>query len=173
MNYEEAYDRLYRPIVRFCHVIFNDDSYYADEAASKAFKALKRRWDELRSTDEITIRCWLANAVRYTAQEVRREMAAETIPLDENWGRALVEKYQIKTEQYYNPVLEMIKYEDYIKDILKLLSPPDQKIFRGIVLEEKTIQQLAEEFQIKENAMRVRWYRLQKKLEPIVKEMIK
>ncbi len=173
MIFEEAYKKLFGSITRFCFCLCNKDQYLAEEATVKAFDVLKRKWEELPSYDEVFIRCFLAGTARYTSLEVKREYSSNVISLDEEWCIAVVEREQYMSGGNHNEVLEAQKYEDYIEAIEKTLKGKDLAVFHGIVVEKRTLRRLSEELKDSENALRVRWSRLQKKLEPMVREMIK
>ncbi len=173
MSFEEVYKKLYPTILRYCSCSFHGELYYAEEAAAKAFCVLYRKWDELPSYEEKFLKCWLVGAARNTVKEVIRVKSNNVVSLDEEWCVAMVEQQQLQSGAGYNEVLEAQKYEDYIKEIEHSLKESDRRIFHMAVVEKCTIAQMAAEFHSSDNAMRIRWNRLQKKIRPMVEALIR
>ncbi len=173
MTFDEAFELLYTRIFKYCIGRFHGDSFLAEDATNKAFIVLNRKWDTLASHEEKFLTSWLFGAVRYTTKEVKRETAANVISLDEEWCVSMIEQEQINSGTTYNEVFEDQKYEDYIAAIEKSLNSADRHVFHRIVVDNCPISKISEELQATENSVRVRWSRLQRKIEPLVRALIK
>ena len=172
MTFDEAYLKHFPAITAYCFYRNGKDQYLAEEATAKAFEVLYKKWDTLRSHDEKVLRSWLIKAAENTMKEVGRKQPSSYEPLDEPWCQDLVDEQQYKNGGYYDYFDERQKFLDYASDLEKSLELETKILFHCIVVEELSIEAIARKMNLTENAVRIRWSRLRKKLQPLVKKML-
>ena len=172
MTFDEMYLKHFPTVTAYCYQRNGFNRYFAEEAASKAFDVLQRKWEELSSHDEKKLKSWLISAVEYTMKEVVREQPPSHEPLDEPWCQDLIEEQQCRNGTFYDPFMEAQKFLDYTNEIEKKLKPNAKALFHYIVIEQLSIEETAKKMNLTENAVRIRWSRLSRKLKPIVKRLV-
>ncbi len=172
MTFDEMYLKHFSTITAYCYYRNGLNRYLAEEASSKAFDTLYKKWHTLQSHDEKVLKSWLLKTAEHTMKEVLRKQPPPHEPLDESWCQDLIEEQQCRNGTFYDPVMETQKYFDYISEIEKTLKPNAKALFHYIVVEQLTIEETAKEMNLTENAVRIRWSRLSKKLKSFVKQLI-
>ena len=67
---------------------------------------------------------------------------------------------------------EIIRSEQYVLDIKKELKDEEWQLFEYIVLKKYSYGKIAEEINLSEAAVKMRWYRLQTKVRPIFDRLV-
>ena len=171
MTFDEIYLKHFSTIVAYCYTRNGLDRYLAEEATSKAFDVLYRKWDTLQSHDEIPLKAYLFRTVEYTMKEVAREQPPAFEPLDKEWYREYMEEQQREGGVFYDTLLEVQKFLDYASEIEKKLRSKSKVLFRYVVVDQLSVEEIAKKMNLTENAVRIRWCRLRQKLMIYVKEL--
>ena len=172
MTFDEMYLKHFPTVTAYCYQRNGRNQYLAEEAAMKAFDVLYKKWDTVNPHGEKALKSWLISAVEYTMKEVVREQPPSYEPLDEPWCQDLIEKQQCRNGTFYDPVMEAQNFLDYTNKIEKKLKPNAKALFHYIVVEQLSIEDTAKKMNLTENAVRIRWFRLSRKLKPFVKQLI-
>ena len=172
MTFDEMYLKHFPTISAYCYHRNGLNQYLAEEATAKAFDVLYKKWNTLRSHDEKTLKSWLLKAAENTMKEVGRKQPPPHEPLDAPWCQDLIEEQQCRNGTFYDSFMETQKFLDYINEIEKTLKPNAKALFHYIVVEQLSIEETAKEINLTENAVRIRWSRLSRKLKPFVKQLI-
>ncbi len=172
MTFDEIYRKKYKTVVAYCYERTRHNQYLAEEAASRAFRVLFQKWDTLNSHEEPVLQSWLLRTAYYTVKEICRQQPPAHEPLDEPWCRDLADEMQSRNGNFYDLVTEKLQFECYVSQIEKALRPRARELFHYIVADGLSIRDAAEKMSITENALRIRWLRLQKELVPIVEKIL-
>ncbi len=166
MTFEDAYKALFESIVKYCYVRNGKDRYYAEESTAKAFEVLYRKWDTLPSHEEKFIKGWLVRAADNTIREVRRSAPSAYMPIEEAWCQDLIDEQHCRN--HYDEDQEAYCFAEYIKEIEAKLEPKDRQLFHYVMVEQLPFNKIANNMNTSENAVRIKWTRLKRKLSPII-----
>ncbi len=171
MTFDEIYLKHFPTIVAYCYSRNGLNRYFAEEATSKAFDVLYRKWDTLQLHDEIPLKAYLFRTAEYTMKEVAREQPPDYEPLDNEWYQEMMEQEQRENGAVYDPAEEAEKFLGYANKIEKKLKKNAKVLFHYVVVEKLSADEIAKRMNLTENAVRIRWWRLRQKLMEHVKEL--
>ena len=83
MTFDEAYERFYASVQRYCYYRNGRNLYYAQEAASEAFLVLLQKWEKIRSHEEKYIASWLFGTAKNKMKEIHRKSPQNVVSLDD------------------------------------------------------------------------------------------
>ena len=168
MTFDEAYERFYASVQRYCYYRNGRNLYYAQEAASEAFLVLLQKWEKIRSHEEKYIASWLFGTAKNKMKEIHRKSPQNVVSLDDLPGFAddphAAEPVDRSEEEDH-------KFYDYMQEIEKRLLPVDRVIFHSLVVDGLTYQDIAQAMQMSVNAVKLRWLRMKVKIRPIINEL--
>ncbi len=171
MTFEFIYEKYFDDIYRYCYHRNDGDQYSAEEATKLTFDVVLRDWKTVKEYPSERFMAWLYGVARNKIREVRREQPPSTESTSEEWCRALIDAQSIGKE----PPDEEEEYQQfvqYIKEIRSWLKPKDLKLFDMRVLKRMPHRDIGEQLGVSENAAKLRWARLEDKLQPIVEKII-
>ncbi len=171
MTFDDAFERFYETVLRYCVYILNDDRVAAEEATSKTFIVLFLKWDTLTSYDDQFLRCWLIGVARNAIKEVKRERRRNPVPTSDAALEELLKRKQLETVVEYDSAREQQKYEQYLILLKEKLKPIDFDTFYLLAIKRTSHAEAAKRLHITENALYIRWSRLRKKLKIILKQI--
>lgn len=171
MTYEALYRAYYAAIERYCLYRVNNP-FFAEELASEAFHLLFCKWDTLRSHDAPALLAWLYRTVNRKALELARTQSKVTVSLSEADGVNLLEQALQSGGNAPDGYLENQKYERYLDRIRVHLTPEEWELFQCIVIRRLPYREVGARFHTTEAAVKMRWYRLQRRLRRLVEALI-
>lgn len=168
MTYEEAY-RIHRKRIEcFCqYKLYSKSDEEAEDIASEIFILLFQKWETMDSHEGDRIKAWLYRAATLKVMESNRKahQAPEVCEFDET---RMGETEDILARDFEE---DSRIFEQYLRQIKSILSRKDLILFEMKVEKKYTLAQAAESLKIKETTVRVRWFRIQKKLEKEIPEI--
>lgn len=167
MTYEDLYRQYFATIERYCFYIVNN-SFFSEELASEAFHLLLLKWDTLRCHESPVLLAWLYKTANLKAKELSRKQPSVTVSLSEEEGINQLELYLLSNGSAIDGYLENQKYKNYIDKIQKHLNSEDWELFEYILIKQFSYKKLGTIYHSSEAAIKMRWYRLQRKLRPFV-----
>lgn len=171
MTFDAIYEKCFKSIYRYCFYRNGRDQYCAEEATKKTLDVAYEKWETVKSYENKQFISWLYGVAENKMKEVRREQLPTTEPLDEEWCRELVEQQQYKHGEPLDEEIEYQRFLQYAGEIEKLLKPKEQDLFHYRVVEKLSHRDIGEKMNLSENAVKLRWMRLQDKLHPIVEQL--
>ncbi len=171
MTFDEVYTKHFPTMARYCLSRNGGDRYLAEDAAEQAFLTLFRKWDTLPSHDELFLKCWLAGTCENTMREIHRKTQG-VASLDEDWCLDLVEEEQSRKGVAYDLENEITRFAEYTEALEKDLKPKEKLLFRAVVVDEVGLREAGRRLDISENAAKLKWGRLKKKLQPRLLKML-
>ncbi len=172
MTFELIYEKYFDDIHRYCYYRTEGDQYCSDEATAETFFLVLKQWETVKTFNDDRLMAWLYGVARNKIREVRREQPSSIESLSEERCRALIDEQSIGKE----PPDEEEEYQQfvqYIKEIQSRLKPKDLRLFDMRVIKRMPHKKIGEALGISENAAKLRWARLEDKLEPIVEKILK
>ena len=168
MDFEAVYKKYYNMICKYCYFKTGQNQFYAEEITSSVFLLMLEKWDQVKLRSEDDIRIWLYATARNKVFTFYREQK-EQERIEEYDEKRL--SHQIDGSMFdWNS--EVRKYENYIQLIQAKLKPKDRELFNYVVVQKRTFKELAEIMHSNEKAVRMKWYRLQNKLRPLVTKIL-
>ena len=158
----------YNAVYRFCLSQLQLDEEAASEVTQEVFLLFLNKCDRL---EETFIRAWLYKVTEYKAKEhfSRIKKEERLVPID----------FDVEDPDQL-PIAEILEACVSIKDeeiekyktiVLKGLSKSDQELYRLIYVEKKKHKEIAEELNLTESAVNSRAFRLNKRLDKIIRLM--
>lgn len=160
-NFMRAYYQLY---LSYC-ISRGPNPMDADEIVNEAFFRLFRKWEERYSFDLQQNKKWMYCTIENVIKEYKRknrkhasediELYAESIP-----------------EERYSPLTdaeEKIAYQELVTEIEAGLNEGDKTLFHLAYVEEKSYSEICDTVNVNDQALRVRIFRLRKRIEKILK----
>ena len=172
MSFDETYLKGFDIVYRFCFSRNGGNQYLAEEAAKKTLDVMARKWDDLQYYDEKRFVAWLLGVANNTMLEVSKEQPTRCESLDEPRCLELVEKQQIEKGEPLDEDTEYRRFLDYAAAVEKELEGWERELFHYRVVEGLLFKDIGKQMHITENAAKLRWYRLEEKLKPIVNKML-
>ena len=172
-SFEYLYNKYLNQIIRYIIVYHDIDENYASDIAQDVFSVLWKKWNKLRDKDEKIIVSWIYETAKRLSKAYHRIMKrmpiytyldVETLSDDEYSATCINLMYFDELESNYE------RYQKYLSEIKKHLAGRELLMFEMIVekgLDQKTV---AGKLGISDVNFRVSWFRLRKKLDPIVKK---
>ncbi len=164
-EWEKIYKKCFQRIYEYCkHRIGNEND--AMDIASEVFCLLFEKWTRYETHPEEAILAFLFRSADYKIRERGRieEVRSGDTEIDLT---TLPEKLPI---DFY--IKEQDKYEEYIREILLALPEKSRELFADIVINKMPYSEIAAKLQVSENTVKLRWYRIRRKLEPFVHSLI-
>ena len=115
---------------------------------------------------------WLYGVLENKLKEMKRQQPQYIESLDEDWCRDLVEHQQY---MHGTPIDEEIEYQrflQYAAQIEHTLHTKDRELFHYRVIDQYPHKVIAKKMNLSENAVKLRWRRLQARIQPFVEKMI-
>ena len=168
MTFDQAFKLFYSRIVSFCKQYTKKDPSSAEDIATDAFVTLFEKWDTLKSHEEPVILVWLLHAAKLKGLEFLRSRPPETISYEDDYAQNMIAKQMLESDSIPDAIEEAMKFEEY-KDALRayLKKPEERKLFIYVVERNLKFQEIALKMNLSEAAVKMRWYRLKRKLYPI------
>lgn len=162
-QFKEAYKQYYTDIYRFCLSYLTNDRSSVDDVVQETFIVL---YNKFLSGDEITYTktFLLKTAHNLVLKHLRdRKHDDNNISIDEI----------IEIPSQNEDLDERLSFEEYSRQISQALSERDAELFRLRYLENKSLEEMAEQLNINVPAVGTRVYRLRKRLILILEELLK
>ena len=172
MTFEFIYEKYFDDIHRYCYYRTEGDQYCSDEATAETFFLALKQWETVKEYPPERFMAWLYGVARNKIREVRREQPPSTESTSEEWCRALIDAQNIGNEPP-DEEEEYRQFVQYINQIRLQLKPKDWNLFQMRVVQRMPHKKIGETLGISENAAKLRWARLEDKLEPIVEKILK
>ncbi len=161
-------EKYYLDVFSYCYSLANCDTFEAEVLTQDVFLFFQEKCDELE--DENILR-WLLVVAKNKGKEFYRQKKKEALVISLD-----------------NPLLEIgytdirLLFDEYLPDsdeetrkyteiLNKALTPKERELYRKIYIEKKTHKEIADEWNMKENAISARSSRLTKKIKNIIKLM--
>lgn len=172
MIYDELYKKFYPRIVNyiFCRI---QDKFHSEGIANATFDLLRERWDSLSFKHENAVLTWLYSVAAKKIYEHRRKNQNQYIPLDSEYMRNIADPTAAVDYVEIDDYQEEQKFREYVSEIRSRLEGDDLKLFDMKMVSKFTYEQIAAEFSTTAAAVKMRWYRMQRRLLPIVNEITK
>jgi RNA polymerase sigma-70 factor (ECF subfamily) len=170
MTYDEACNKFFDRIAKYCIHNTSKDRTYAEDTAVEVFVLLKNKWDELKSHEENAILVWLYSAankmLHQTYRSIKKELSVTVFLSDlEPTG------FEIPDESI-DGYDENRKFEKYLSDIRARLEGSDLELFDLKVVHKKRYSEIAKELQISESAVKMRYMRLRRNIKEMLGDII-
>ncbi|MBQ7348156.1 MAG: sigma-70 family RNA polymerase sigma factor [Clostridia bacterium] len=169
-SFDLVYQKYYVQLVRYCFYRVGKKFDLAEDIVNEAFILLYQKWDQLDFDCDTKILSWLTKAILNKIYEYRRKNPLPLISLDEEVKKEYIESQAIQSIDTED---EEFKYRLYLESIEKFLPSDECKLFYYIVIQEYDYKKCASLLGITENAVKLRWYRIKRKLRPFVETLIK
>lgn len=166
MTREEACNKFYKVIVKYCYYRTSKNMSDAEDVAGDVFLKLGKEWNSMDSHEENRGLAWLHSVADYKIQELYRKNYKNqnmTIPLHTREG----DDYELPDESV-DGYEENRKYENYISQIKERLTEEEWRLFELSAINQKAYKEIGEILQISEAAVKMRRQRLNLKLKPIL-----
>lgn len=174
MTYEEAYKKYRRRIESFClYKLDGGDGQLAEDLCSEVFLLLYMKWDALDTHEEARVLKWLYNTALIKVREHRRLASKKPLVYSlEDYNTPDAVPCEALTYLDTQADDELV-YRQYLEQIKATLSPKDRQTFVLKVEKQYTVAQIAKELQENEVTVKVRWYRIQKRLKEKIQDFLK
>lgn len=158
LTFEQLYRQYYADILLYARYSLNNPEETAKDITSDAFTKLLGKWSDFNPKTSSALIAWLRKTARFlTYNHNRKEQKLPTIPLED-----------ITDHEDQTTSIETCTYEEHIKHIKNELTEEEFHLFEQIVIYNRTISQIAEKMNISSNTLKVRWFRLKKKIRQIL-----
>ncbi len=159
--YREYYNRIYNYcLYRIQH------KYDAEDMTEDVFCLLYNKWEQYKTHDDAAILAFLYRSAYYKIIERGKETTilygSTEIDID-----SLPEGLPIDYA-----IVENDRYERYISDILRNLTGKDRELFTYVVVDNLRYADIADRLQVSENTVKLRWYRLRRRIKPLIYSLI-
>ena len=174
MTYEEAYKKYRRRMESFClYKLDAGDGQLAEDLCSEVFLLLYMKWDALDTHEEARVLKWLYNTALIKVREHRRLASKKPLVYSlEDYNTPDAVPCEALTYLDTQADDELV-YRQYLEQIKATLSPKDRQTFVLKVEKQYTVAQIAKELQENEVTVKVRWYRIQKRLKEKIQDFLK
>ena len=170
MIYDEIYKKFYHVIVSYSFCLLKNE-YYAQEIANETFKFLWIEWKSKSFPNENALLAWLYRVADYKIMEHRRKKQNKYIPLDSDYVHSMVDvKAAVDYEEVDNYQEEQ-KFLEYMSEVRGRLESDDLKLFDMKIISKCPYVKIAAEFDTTVSAIKMRWYRLKRRLRQIVRDI--
>ncbi len=174
VTFEEVYLKYNDAIFRYCYHKLNLDRHAAEDIASDVFTALLLKWDNLETHTKPGIIKWLYSTAKNMLMKYYRDMKTALVIV--SFNDCIKSDEETKESEYMasddNIVSEVAKYIEYINEIRDRLDKSDWIIFESIVVYKRSIAMTANMLSLKENTVKVSWYRLKNKLKTLLSDIL-
>lgn len=172
MRFDDVYQKCFADIYRYCFYRNGGNGYLAEEAAKKTLDVMYAKWNIVGLYAEKRLYAWMYGVAENKMKEVFREQPPATEPLDEPWCRDLIEEQQYKHGEPLDEKEEHQRFIQYAEEIKKQLKPQESALFHYKVIEKLPNKAIGTEMGLTENAVKLRWLRLEQKLKPITEKLL-
>ncbi len=164
-EWELIYRKYYNRIYDYCLYRIKHE-YDAEDMTSDVFCLLHDKWEQYETHDDAAILTFLYRSANYKIIERGKETTilcgSAEIDID-----SLPEGLPIDYA-----IVENDRYERYISDILRNLTGKDRELFTYIVIDKLHYTDIAGKLHVSENTVKLRWYRLRRKIKPLIYSLI-
>ena len=158
ISFDQLFQNYYDAIFRFCYHKLNNKSE-AEDITSETFTLLFSIWNTFSPKTTPALVSWLyKTAQNKVYSQNRKDTNISTIPIED-----------ISDSEEYSLNLEARTYNDYLDEISSILSNTEYKIFENICILNKSIDDTAQDLDMKRNTVKVTLYRLRRKIKKILK----
>lgn len=172
MKFDDVYQKCFEDMYRYCYYRNGGNRYLAEEAAKKTLDVMYAKWKTVGLYEEKRLYAWLYGVAENKMKEVMREQPPITEPFDEPWCRDLVEEQQYKHGAPLDEETEHQRFLQYSEEIEKQLKPKEHALFHYKVVDRLPNKAIGAEMHLTENAVKLRWLRLEEKLRPITDKLL-
>ncbi len=164
-EWELIYRKYYSRIYDYClyRIRHQQD---AEDMSSDIFCLLYDKWEHYETHDETAVLAFLYRSANYKIVERGKGTIIlygnEEIDIDSLSGDVPID-YEI---------VENDKYERYISEILRNLAGKERELFTYIVIDKLPYADIGNRFGVSENSVKLRWYRLRRRMKPLVQSLI-
>lgn len=162
-KFKEAYKQYYPDIYRFCLSYLTKDKSSVDDIVQETFIVLYNKYlaeEEIVYTKTFLMKTAHNLILKHLRDRKRDE---KNISMDE----------VIEIPSQNEDIVERLSFEEYSRQISEALSRRDAELFRMRYIENKSLDELAEELQISPTNAGTRVYRLRKRLMIILDELLR
>ena len=176
IRFEEILQRYQKEILGYCLRKLQFNHQWAEEVVDDVFMTLYSKWEELTIGDEI--RGYLyRTADILTKKKLRRESRYynRNIPIDESSNR-FSEEELFEFDTYTEVNLPSLHAEDffetdYMQEFKNTLSPEDRVIYELRFEKHLTLVQVSERSEIPYSTVRLRLFKIEKKVRKKIKDL--
>ena len=172
MKFDDVYQKCFADIYRYCFHRNGGNRYLAEEAAKKTLDVAYAKWNVVGLYAEKRLYAWLYGVAENKIKEVFRAQPPTTEPLDEPWCRDLIEEQQYKHGEPLDELEEHQRFIQYAEEIKKQLKVQEAELFHLRVIERLPNKAIGRKMGLTENAVKLRWLRLEEKLKPITEKIL-
>lgn len=158
ITFEELYKKYSPDLFLYVFHTLNHSNEVAEDITSETFTILFEKWENFNPKSYPVLISWLRKTARFLSYNSnRKEQHLSTVPLDNiiNNGNAI------------DPVGEYIYKEDLLR-IKQNLTDEEYQLFENIVIRNYSIKQIAPTMNITSGTLKVRWFRLKKKIRELL-----
>ena len=163
--YKSIHQKYYHTIKRYFESRYGFNHHDADELTGDTLITLDQKWDEVKEYGEEQILDWLYKTARYKALEFyrRKKKVPMTVSLEENLVGDL-DSVSFDDLLSVDQASTDHQYQSYILNIKQILTEKERRTFECIVEKGYSVSQTAKELHTKEGTIKVRYFRLRKKI---------
>ncbi len=171
MIYDEIYKKYYQVIVNYS-MPWVKNQFYAEEVANKTFALLWIEWKSVNFPNDSTVLTWLFRTADFKIKEHKRKKYNRHLPLDS-------EELHIEDERlspYYQEIdsaQEEQKFREYMSEVRSRLTGNDLKLFDLKIVAKWPYIKISKKLNTTVPAIKMRWYRLKRRLRQIVNDITK
>ena len=169
-RYPDIYRACFPKLVTYlqrCHACMHQD---AEDLAAQALHILWEKWDTLETHTEAGLLRWLMQTAKNLLRDEARKKARHpvTVSLEELSDQQLPSIDTLFTSDHTET-----EYERYLAALTKLLSPTEAALLSAKVEKKQSDAEIAAQFGISVNLLRVRWLRTKNKIRVLWDEVSK
>lgn len=172
MSFDETYLKGFDIVYRFCFSRNGGNQYLAEEATKKTMDFMAQKWEMVQLFTPKRLEAWLYGVAKLKMKELDREQPHPCESIDLLWCQQLIEQQQLENGEPLDEDTEYRRFLDYAAAVEKELEGWERELFHYRVVEGLLFKDIGKQMHITENAAKLRWYRLEEKLKPIVNKML-
>ncbi len=172
MTFKEVYGKHFAKLVTYWKHTGKCREADAEDIVQDSFNQLYKDWDKMQSYDENVLLKWLYKCMPFKNLEYLRSIDINTVPLDDKGVQLQLYTRIIEDLSIPDGVEENRKWNSYMEQIKKDLTSEQKTLFAYRVEQQLPFAEIAKRLDTTEDAAKMRWYRLRKRLYPIVRRII-